>query len=320
MLFRIVVTLFRQNGLHLIAYLFLIRKIIFMKPLVECLDILLLRLIEDWNNYGDSRKELSCEEMMTTFGLEPQYKKHEFFVGLINKLIKDGYAQLIDSRPYDSEIQQYQRNTIITITGYYFRLRDGGYTKEAKRRKILEWPKTNWHWVALIAFVVGLFTDVVKTAISQTLLPDHQKSKQILTKPSNKSSDSTTIITDTTVKNGVPSFYDVMAGPIYKTKDGKTYTKKQLLSYGYSGNRIRDGVYNGILTPVNQSLLLSDGNLKLWSVLGELDLYSKSYEEFKLKYNSTDSIDFLFNGLTEDKMYSKSKNDFYKEFFEESLM
>ena len=286
-----------------------------MKLLVECLDILLLRLIEDWNNYGDDRKYLDCEEMMTTFGLEPQYKKHEFFVGLINKLIKDGYAQLINSRPYDSEIQQYQRNTIITITGYYFRLRDGGYTKEAKRKKILEWPKTNWHWVALLAFVIGLFTDVVKTAISKALLPDNQKSEQVFPTSVDIIADSTTIITDTTVKKEIPSFYDVMAGPVYKTKDGRTYTKKQLLNYGYSGNRIKDAIYNGSLISVNQSLLLNESKLKLWSVLGELDIYTKSYEEFKRKYSSADSIDFLFNGLTEDKMYSKSKNDFYNEFF-----
>jgi hypothetical protein len=85
-----------------------------LKPLTECLDILLLRLVEDWNNYGENRKDLNCEEMLTTFGLEPQYRKHEFFVGLIDKLIKDGYAELINSRPFDSKISQYQKNTIIT--------------------------------------------------------------------------------------------------------------------------------------------------------------------------------------------------------------
>lgn len=149
-----------------------------MKPLAECLDILLLKMVEDWNNYGDERKDLNCEELLTTFGLEPQYRKHEFFVGLIDKLIKDCYAELIDSRPFDSKISKYQKNTITTITGYYFRLKQGGYTKDSKIKKIADFPKTNWLLIAVFAFVVGLFTDLAKTAISQMLLPNKQEPKQ----------------------------------------------------------------------------------------------------------------------------------------------
>jgi hypothetical protein len=151
-----------------------------LKPLHECLDIVLLRLVDDWNNYGDERKDLNCEDLMTSFGLEPQYKKHEFFIGLIDKLIKDGYAELITSRPFDSRINQYQKNTIITITGYYFILRDGGYTKELKKKKVKEFPNTYWYLVAAFAFIVGLFTDLAKTAISDKLHPKKTSSEQTI--------------------------------------------------------------------------------------------------------------------------------------------
>lgn len=121
--------------------------------------------------------------------------------------------------------------------------------------------------------------------------------------------------TDSPAKNVPPSFYDVTVGTVYKTNDGRTYSKKQLLNYGYSEDRVRAGIYNGTLIPLNQSLVLNDSKMKLWSVLSELDLYAKSYEEFRNKYSSADSIDFLYNGLMDDKLYSKSKKEFFNEFF-----
>lgn len=102
-----------------------------MKPLNECLDILLKRLADNWNNYGNDRKYLSCEEMMTIFEFNPQYRKHEFFEGLIDKLREDKYAEFIDEnqRSEKDKITFYQQNTIITVMGWYF-IQNGGYVQK----------------------------------------------------------------------------------------------------------------------------------------------------------------------------------------------
>jgi hypothetical protein len=102
-----------------------------MKPLNECLDILLQRLADNWDNYGNDRKHLSCEEMMTLFEFTPQYRKHEFFEGLIDKLIEDKNAEFIDEnqRKEKDKITFYQQNTIITVRGWFF-IDNGGYTQQ----------------------------------------------------------------------------------------------------------------------------------------------------------------------------------------------
>lgn len=150
-----------------------------MKSLNECLDIILRRLVDDWNNYGDDRKELNAEAIMTSFGLDPAFRKHEFFVGIIDKLVKDGYAELlVPGRQCDSKISQYQKNTIITIAGYYFILKKGGYTKEAKRKWITDIPKTYWLPIAVVAFFVGFFSDIIKERWKAKSLSPSSKSEQ----------------------------------------------------------------------------------------------------------------------------------------------
>ena len=75
----------------------------------------------DWDNYGDERVQLRCEELLTSFDLPPRYRKHEFFKRLILKLVKEGYAQNKDNREYRYEdLNDFQKNTIITVEGYYF--------------------------------------------------------------------------------------------------------------------------------------------------------------------------------------------------------
>ena len=149
-----------------------------LKPLHKCLDIVLNRLVEDWNNYGDDRKELDSDEILTQFGLEPPYLKHEFLVGIINHLIKDGYAALIESRKFDSEISNYQKNTIITITGYYLIKKEGGYTRKARRKWIMDLPKVYWWVIAIITFFVGFFLDILKERWTKETLPPSSKSQQ----------------------------------------------------------------------------------------------------------------------------------------------
>ena len=151
-----------------------------LKPLPECLDILLRQLVEDWNNYGDDRKDLNSDDLLKRFGLKAPYLKHEFFVGVINHLIKDGYAALIESRQYNSEISNYQKNTIITITGYYLIMKEGGYTKKARTKWIMELPKRYWWVIGIIAFFVGFFADLIQDKLKQKWLSPSSKEAPML--------------------------------------------------------------------------------------------------------------------------------------------
>lgn len=105
-----------------------------MQSMEFCLDAILLKLVRDWNNYGDERLELNAEDLLTSFDLPPQYRKHEFFVRLIDRLIRDGYAEIINSRPAESKIDIYQRNIIVTIEGYFLITQEGGYTQKKINR------------------------------------------------------------------------------------------------------------------------------------------------------------------------------------------
>ncbi|MEO7393971.1 MAG: hypothetical protein ABIU11_03460 [Chitinophagaceae bacterium] len=114
--------------------------------------------------------------------------------------------------------------------------------------------------------------------------------------------------------NRVSTIENIIMGPIYKTRDGRTFTK-QLLNSDYSEERIRTGIYNGILIPINKDSIKSISKLKLWNSLVASNLYSESYEKFQNKYRSIDSINFLYNGLAEYNLYTKSRSEFVKEYF-----
>lgn len=104
-----------------------------MYTIEQSLDGILLKLKENWNNSG-GRKFLVCEDVLTEFGFPPDYRKHEFFIRLIDKLVNDGYAEVIDLLPLQvaTKITLYQQNTIITVEGFYF-INAGGYVAKARR-------------------------------------------------------------------------------------------------------------------------------------------------------------------------------------------
>ena len=58
-----------------------------------------------------------------------------------------------------------------------------------------------------------------------------------------------------------------------------------------------------------------DPQYNLWKTLSEKKAYTKSYEEFKNKFNSPENVDVLYSKIFENKDYGKSKDDFYNEFF-----
>ena len=58
-----------------------------------------------------------------------------------------------------------------------------------------------------------------------------------------------------------------------------------------------------------------DPREKLWKGLNADGKYTKSFEEFKKKYSTKESIDVLYSGLSTDGDYTKSKDEFYGQYF-----
>lgn len=54
---------------------------------------------------------------------------------------------------------------------------------------------------------------------------------------------------------------------------------------------------------------------KLWSKLNTDKLYTKSYEEFELQFNTPEKIDKLYQTLSSQQLYTKSKQEFEQQFF-----
>ena len=54
---------------------------------------------------------------------------------------------------------------------------------------------------------------------------------------------------------------------------------------------------------------------KLYKVVSDEGLYTKSFAEFEQKYNSPESIDKLYNVVSQQGLYTKSKDDFYSKYY-----
>ena len=58
---------------------------------------------------------------------------------------------------------------------------------------------------------------------------------------------------------------------------------------------------------------------KLYKVVSDEGLYTKSFAEFEQKYNSPESIDKLYNVVSQQGLYTKSKDDFYSKYYPDLL-
>lgn len=112
-----------------------------VKSIEYCLDAVLRQLYENWNDAD--RNDLQAEELLKQFGL-PQ--RHEFLITIVDKLIKDGKAALIDANPAFgmSMIDVYQSNCIITVDGYYFVQNGKSYKSNKKRAGAKRLPENIW--------------------------------------------------------------------------------------------------------------------------------------------------------------------------------
>lgn len=55
--------------------------------------------------------------------------------------------------------------------------------------------------------------------------------------------------------------------------------------------------------------------LELYNAVHDAELYTKSLDDFKKKYSTTDKIDFLYTTINQAGLYCKSKIEFYKKFY-----
>ena len=102
-----------------------------MKSIEYCLDSILKQL--EINYKLQERPALDSKSLMDDFDA-PQ-GRDEFFKGLMNILIDDGYIDFLDNvntRKY-ADIDFYRSRTILLPKGFYF-LEDGGYTQQRQDR------------------------------------------------------------------------------------------------------------------------------------------------------------------------------------------
>jgi hypothetical protein len=101
------------------------------KPIEYCLDEILKQLEI---NYGmNPRPSLDSKALLKQFDV-PQ-ERHEFFKGLINILIDDGYVDFLDEIKdrKAASLLTYQERPILLPRGFYL-LQANGYTQQTKDR------------------------------------------------------------------------------------------------------------------------------------------------------------------------------------------
>jgi len=153
-----------------------------MKSIEECLDIILNKLVENWNQPDGNRTYLQGEKLLQEFDLPQLLQKHEFFKRLVDRLVKDGYAELKATGQAHFELSHYQEDTLITIEGYNF-INQGGYSEVVNQNKInadaeeaqkqrmeknevrlVSWTK-RLTWATVIAAGIIVSWEVIKTLL-----------------------------------------------------------------------------------------------------------------------------------------------------------
>ena len=106
-----------------------------MKPIYECCDIMLRQLEV---NYGEKEiPDLDVTGLLNQFDVPSG--RHEFFKGILNILIDDGYADFLDYviDRKQLKLDVYKNRVLITPKGFQL-LKDKGYTKMASDKKAFE--------------------------------------------------------------------------------------------------------------------------------------------------------------------------------------
>ncbi|HVM89956.1 MAG TPA: hypothetical protein VMT76_17340, partial [Puia sp.] len=106
-----------------------------MKSIEECLDMILEDLVKNWDKPENKRDFLKAEDLLNRFELPDMMRKHEFFIRLVKKLIKEGYAEELVALHNPQSLDHFQDEILITIEGYHFIL-SGGYVNKAMNHNL----------------------------------------------------------------------------------------------------------------------------------------------------------------------------------------
>lgn len=103
---------------------------------------------------------------------------------MLGKLSHDKYVHIYPGYPKLPDGKDDMKNGLLTHCSITFEGRlfweSGGYTKDLKRKKIIEFPKTYWWVIAFFTFIIGLFSDVIKERLKQKTPPSSNQSIPIL--------------------------------------------------------------------------------------------------------------------------------------------
>ena len=132
-----------------------------MKPIYECCDIMLSHLEK---NYGiDPIPNLDIIDLLKKFDVPSG--RHEFFKGILNILIDDGYADFLDYviDRKQQKLEVYKNRVLITPKGFQF-IQDGGYTTRHER-EISQRKNRNLKDVLLIIAAFGAAIGAISLVI-----------------------------------------------------------------------------------------------------------------------------------------------------------
>jgi hypothetical protein len=110
------------------------------------------------------------KHLLEVAGTDPELER------MILKLREDKYLQMYPDYPRLPDGKQDISKPMYTYCSITFEGRlfweSGGYAKDLRRKKIMEFPQTYWWAVAIFAFLVGFFSDILKDLVKQKISPD----------------------------------------------------------------------------------------------------------------------------------------------------
>ena len=119
---------------------------------------------------------LQNKELLTICGSSIEIER------MVGKLKEDKYVHIHHGYPKKPDGKDDMSKGLFNYCGITFEGRlfweSGGYTKDLKRKKIAEFPKTYWWVIAIFGFIFGFFADVIKERLKQKTPPPSNQSQQ----------------------------------------------------------------------------------------------------------------------------------------------
>ncbi|MDP4265736.1 MAG: hypothetical protein Q8941_24670 [Bacteroidota bacterium] len=103
------------------------------------------------------------------------FEHKDEFDQILRKLEKDKYVDYINITSMGDWMKVYAY--FISFDGKLFKEK-GGYAYERRRKWYVEFPKNNWLLIAIVAYFIGVFSDIAKEALKRKILPASSQQEQ----------------------------------------------------------------------------------------------------------------------------------------------